>query len=58
MIMSDDKDFGLRNLNEKVLARGKYVYSDVTYDLRKRDGRWEPHERHLFRRPDAAVLLP
>jgi nudix-type nucleoside diphosphatase (YffH/AdpP family) len=55
MNMSDDK---LRDLKEKVLARGKYVYSDVTYDLRRADGRWERHERHLFRRPDAATLLP
>jgi nudix-type nucleoside diphosphatase (YffH/AdpP family) len=57
--MSGEKgDSRIRGLEEKILARGKYTYSDVTYDLRMADGRWEPHERHLFRRPDAAVLLP
>jgi GDP-mannose pyrophosphatase NudK len=55
----DDKTHaGLRDLDEIVLAREKYSFSKLTYDLRRADGRWEKHERNLFRRPDAAVLLP
>ena len=57
--MAEDKTGArLRNLDEKVLAREKYTFSRLTYDLRRADGRWEKHERNLFRRPDAAVLLP
>ena len=57
--MAEDKTGArLRNLDEKVLAREKYSFSRLTYDFRRADGRWEKHERNLFRRPDAAVLLP
>ena len=57
--MADDNiGAHLRNLDEEVLAREKYSFSRLTYDLRRADGRWEKHERNLFRRPDAAVLLP
>ena len=57
--MAEDKTGArLRNLDEDVLAREKYSFSRLTYDLRRADGRWEKHERNLFRRPDAAVLLP
>ncbi len=58
--MADDPEFhaGLRGLDEILLAREKYSFSRLTYDLRRADGRWEKHERNLFRRPDAAVLLP
>jgi nudix-type nucleoside diphosphatase (YffH/AdpP family) len=57
--MAEDKTGArLRNLDEEVLAREKYSFSRLTYDLRRADGRWEKHERNLFRRPDAAVLLP
>jgi nudix-type nucleoside diphosphatase (YffH/AdpP family) len=57
--MADDKTGArLRHLDEEVLAREKYSFSRLTYDLRRADGRWEKHERNLFRRPDAAVLLP
>jgi GDP-mannose pyrophosphatase NudK len=41
-----------------VLARQKYSFSRLSYQLRRADGRFEKHERNLFRRPDAAVLLP
>jgi nudix-type nucleoside diphosphatase (YffH/AdpP family) len=57
--MADDKTGArLRGLHEEVLAREKYSFSRIAYDLRRADGRWEKHERNLFRRPDAAVLLP
>jgi nudix-type nucleoside diphosphatase (YffH/AdpP family) len=57
--MADDNiGAHLRDLEEEVLAREKYSFSRLTYDLRRADGRWEKHERNLFRRPDAAVLLP
>ena len=58
--MTDEHDTAarLRGLDEKILAREKYSFSRLTYDLRRADGRWEKHERNLFRRPDAAVLLP
>ena len=55
---NDNTGARLRNLDEVVLAREKYSFSRLTYDLRRADGRWEKHERNLFRRPDAAVLLP
>ncbi len=48
----------VRGLEEHVLAREKYSFSRLVYELRRADGRWERHERNLFRRPDAAVLLP
>ena len=41
-----------------MLARQKYSFSRLSYQLRRADGRFEKHERNLFRRPDAAVLLP
>jgi nudix-type nucleoside diphosphatase (YffH/AdpP family) len=58
--MADDDKTGarLRGLHEEVLAKEKYSFSHIAYDLRRADGRWEKHERNLFRRPDAAVLLP
>jgi nudix-type nucleoside diphosphatase (YffH/AdpP family) len=57
--MAEDKTGArLRHLDEEVLAQEKYSFSRLTYDLRRADGRWEKHERNLFRRPDAAVLLP
>jgi nudix-type nucleoside diphosphatase (YffH/AdpP family) len=57
--MADDKPVALvRDLSEQVLAREKYSFSRLDYELRRADGRWEKHERNLFRRPDAAVLLP
>ena len=58
--MADDQKslVELRDLDEILLAREKYSFSRLTYDLRRADGRWEKHERNLFRRPDAAVLLP
>jgi nudix-type nucleoside diphosphatase (YffH/AdpP family) len=48
----------LRDLEEKVLVSDKYSYSSVTYQLQRADGRWEPHLRSLFRRPDAVTVLP
>jgi len=48
----------LRDLEEKVLVSDKYSYSSVTYELQRADGRWEPHTRSLFRRPDAVTVLP
>ncbi len=48
----------LRDLEETVLACDKYSYSSVTYEKRRADGRFEPHLRSLFRRPDAVVVLP
>ncbi|WP_294536542.1 NUDIX domain-containing protein [uncultured Rhodoblastus sp.] len=59
--MADEDDnmaARLRGFDEKILARDKYSFSRLTYDFRRADGRWERHERNLFRRPDAAVLLP
>jgi GDP-mannose pyrophosphatase NudK len=47
-----------RGLDEQVLAQEKYSFSRLSYELRRADGRWEKHERNLFRRPDACVLLP
>lgn len=47
-----------RGLDEQILAREKYSFSRLVYELPRADGRWERHERNLFRRPDAAVLLP
>ncbi len=58
MSKNEEPNDGLRDLDEVVLAREKYSFSRLTYDLRRADGRWEKHERNLFRRPDAAVLLP
>ncbi|MGO9390723.1 NUDIX domain-containing protein [Rhodoblastus sp.] len=58
MSKNDEPHAGLRGLDEIFLAREKYSFSRLTYDLRRADGRWEKHERNLFRRPDAAVLLP
>jgi nudix-type nucleoside diphosphatase (YffH/AdpP family) len=54
----DKPDDFLRDLDEQVLAREKYSLSRLVYELRRADGRWEKHQRNLFRRPDAAVLLP
>jgi nudix-type nucleoside diphosphatase (YffH/AdpP family) len=54
--MSDDKI--VRDLEERVLAQEKYSFSRLDYALRHADGSWKKHERNLFRRPDAAVLLP
>jgi nudix-type nucleoside diphosphatase (YffH/AdpP family) len=58
--MSDKNDSHplLRGLDETFLAREKYSFSRLTYEFRHADGRWKKHERNLFRRPDAAVLLP
>jgi nudix-type nucleoside diphosphatase (YffH/AdpP family) len=58
MRQDDKKHAAPRDLDEEVLAREKYSFSRLTYELRRADGRWEKHERNLFRRPDAAVLLP
>ena len=58
MRQDDEKHAAPRGLDEEVLAREKYSFSRLTYELRRADGRWEKHERNLFRRPDAAVLLP
>ncbi len=58
MSKNEEPNDGLRDLDEVVLAREKYSFSRLTYDLRHADGRWKKHERNLFRRPDAAVLLP
>ena len=55
--MSHDKP-RVRSLDEKILAREKYTFSRVDYEFHHADGSWKPHERNLFRRPDAAVLLP
>jgi nudix-type nucleoside diphosphatase (YffH/AdpP family) len=56
--MTKDDAPPLRNLEEKILVSDKYVYSGVTYDLQRADGRWEAHRRSLFRRPDAVTVLP
>ncbi|WP_374546672.1 NUDIX domain-containing protein [Rhodoblastus sp.] len=56
--MPSDRKPAPRNLAELILADEKYSFSRLTYDLRRADGRWETHERNLFRRPDACVLLP
>jgi nudix-type nucleoside diphosphatase (YffH/AdpP family) len=48
----------LRDLSEIVLASDKYSYSRITYELQRADGRWDPHVRSLFRRPDAVTVLP
>jgi len=56
--MSGDKKSTPRGLDEQVLAQEKYSFSRLVYELRRADGRWERHERNLFRRPDACVLLP
>ncbi|MCI4677915.1 NUDIX domain-containing protein [Rhodoblastus acidophilus] len=56
--MSHDKIPAPRGLDEKILADEKYSFSRLTYEIRRADGRWEKHERNLFRRPDACVLLP
>ena len=56
--MSDHPKSAPRGLDEKILADEKYSFSRLTYELRRADGRWEKHERNLFRRPDACVLLP
>ncbi|MBB4197590.1 hypothetical protein CCR94_13340 [Rhodoblastus sphagnicola] len=47
-----------RDLEENVLVSDKYSYSGVTYQLQRADGRWEAHQRSLFRRPDAVTVLP
>ncbi len=51
-------DERLRDLKETVLAKGKYVYSQLTYALRGVDGVFRPQRRFLFRRSDAATILP
>jgi nudix-type nucleoside diphosphatase (YffH/AdpP family) len=57
--MADDKPEAIvRDLAEQVLAQEKYSFSKLDYELRHADGSWKKHERNLFRRPDAAVLLP
>lgn len=56
--MSGKEKSAPRGLDEQVLAREKYSFSRLVYELRRADGRWEKHERNLFRRPDASVLLP
>jgi nudix-type nucleoside diphosphatase (YffH/AdpP family) len=56
--MSHDDKSRVRGLDEKILAREKYTFSRLDYEFRHADGSWKPHERNLFRRPDAAVLLP
>jgi nudix-type nucleoside diphosphatase (YffH/AdpP family) len=56
--MSGKEKSAPRGLDEQVLAREKYSFSRLVYELRRADGRWEKHERNLFRRPDACVLLP
>jgi GDP-mannose pyrophosphatase NudK len=56
--MSGEKKSTPRGLDEQVLAQEKYSFSRLVYELRRADGRWERHERNLFRRPDACVLLP
>jgi GDP-mannose pyrophosphatase NudK len=53
-----DENGSPRGLDEQVLVREKYSFSRLTYELRRADGRWEKHERNLFRRPDACVILP
>ncbi len=58
MRRSEKRENALRGLDEKLLAREKYSFSTLTYELRRADGRWEKHQRSLFRRPDAATLLP
>jgi nudix-type nucleoside diphosphatase (YffH/AdpP family) len=58
MEMSHDHKPAPRGLDETILADEKYSFSRLTYELRRADGRWERHERNLFRRPDACVLLP
>jgi GDP-mannose pyrophosphatase NudK len=55
---SHDGDPAPRDLAEQILADEKYRFSRLTYKLQRADGRWERHERNLFRRPDACVLLP
>lgn len=52
------EDKPVRHLEEKILAREKYTFSRLDYEFRHADGSWKPHERNLFRRPDAAALLP
>jgi nudix-type nucleoside diphosphatase (YffH/AdpP family) len=47
-----------RGLHEQILAKEKYTFSRVDYELRRADGRWDKHERNLFRRSDACVILP
>lgn len=56
--MSLDPNRAPRGLDEHVLAEEKYSFSRLSYELRRADGRWEKHERNLFRRPDACVVLP
>lgn len=56
--MSQDDKPRVRGLEEKILAREKYTFSRLDYEFRHADGNWMAHERNLFRRPDAAVLLP
>jgi nudix-type nucleoside diphosphatase (YffH/AdpP family) len=58
MNMSHHDKSRVRGLDEKILAREKYTFSRLDYEFRHADGSWRPHERNLFRRPDAAVLLP
>jgi GDP-mannose pyrophosphatase NudK len=56
---NDSNDKGApRDLNEQILAKEKYAFSRLNYELRRADGRWDKHERNLFRRPDACVILP
>lgn len=47
-----------RGLHEQILVKEKYTFSRVNYELHRANGRWDKHERNLFRRPDACVLLP
>lgn len=54
----DDDERAPRGLDERILAQEKYSFSSLSYELRRADGRWEKHQRNLFRRPDACVLLP
>jgi nudix-type nucleoside diphosphatase (YffH/AdpP family) len=56
--MSKDDQRAPRGLAEQILAQERYSFSRLSYELRRADGRWEKHERNLFRRPDACVLLP
>lgn len=58
MIYDEDGQTRLRGLEEKILAREKYTFSRVDYELHMADGRWAKIERNLFRRPDATVILP
>lgn len=47
----------IRNISEKLLSDNWYILKKYTYELQRRDGRWQKQEREVYDRGNGAVIL-